>query len=250
VSEVRNIIEMHLNDNKQGERLRNGLKLAILGKPNVGKSSLMNFLMQREIAIISDIAGTTRDIIEGHLDIGGYPIIIQDTAGIRHDNVDIIEQEGVRRALLAAKEADIKIIMVDVLNNQIPEYLVNNLDNSIILINKIDLDHNATISNVANKIAIKVSITQRLGLNELMQQIEFIATNIAGYNEHPQITRTRHRHQLTMAMASISNFNPKEDLVLAAEDIRMTIRNLSNLTGHISVDEILGEIFSNFCIGK
>jgi tRNA modification GTPase len=240
-------IETHLSDNRRGERLRSGLKLAIIGKPNVGKSSLLNFLMQRDVAIVSDIAGTTRDIIEGHLDIGGYPIILQDTAGIRHDTDDVIEQAGIARAKQAEAEADIKIFLFDASNWHEEQLDHTQFDaDSIIVINKIDLINPSDLP--PNCLA--VSIKQNLGLDKLLTNIEALAEKIASPSESPQITRERHRSQLQNALLALGQFSLDHDLVLAAEDLRMTIRYLSNITGKITVDEILGEIFANFCIGK
>jgi tRNA modification GTPase len=289
-------INLHLNDSRKGERLRNGLKLAIIGKPNAGKSSLLNYLMQREVAIVSNIAGTTRDVIEGHLDIGGYPIILQDTAGINDATLDEIEQEGIKRAKNIGTQADIKIIMFDSsVPNQDYSYFNEFIDdNTIILFNKIDLgNETATTSeaqqskdagvlkpeiatsllagaprNDGNKIVtasearqshdagalhndiIPISVKEGQGLDLLLARIEHIAAGLAGKAEAPQITRARHRVQLEQARESLSAVSLDNDLVLAAEDLRMTIRSLSNITGKITVDEILGEIFSNFCIGK
>lgn len=255
---IRNLIEvinLHLNDDRRGERLRSGLKLAIIGKPNVGKSSLLNYLMQREVAIVSNIAGTTRDVIEGHLDIGGYPIILQDTAGINESTGDEIEKEGIKRAKNIGIEADIKIIMFDASASD-PDYNYFDEfidDNTIILLNKIDLgikssrgDHLPVTANDA----ISISVKEGRGLELLFSQIKTLASRLVGRAEAPQITRARHRIQLEQAIESLSAVSLDNDLVLAAEDLRMTIRSLSNITGKITVDEILGEIFSNFCIGK
>lgn len=250
IEELKNTITNHLNDNRRGELLRNGLKLIILGAPNVGKSSLLNFLMQRDVAIVSDIAGTTRDIIEGHLDIGGYPIIVQDTAGIRSKSNDLIEQEGINRAIKSAQFSDIKIIMIDASK---PDYSgIESLidDKTILVINKIDLSDGYEDQVIKYKEPIRISLKDNVGLNLLLKGIENIANNIAGHLDSPQITRERQRYQLEQALKYLANCNIKEDLVLATEDIRMTIRALSCITGKITVDEIIGEIFSNFCIGK
>jgi tRNA modification GTPase len=258
---VRNIkqsINLHLDDNRRGERLRDGIKLTIIGPPNVGKSSLLNFFMQRNVAIVSNIPGTTRDIIEGHVDIGGYPIILQDTAGIRSDSNDLIEQEGINRAIESAKIADIKILMLDAtLVNSIAiddERLANIMDiadeNSIIIINKIDLHQDIDTIKINGKEHVKISVKENIGLSLLLEQIKNLASNLAGLGENPRITRARHRHQLTQALECLSSFNINDDLVLAAEDIRMTIRNLSTIVGSITVDDILAEIFGKFCIGK
>lgn len=247
-AELKDAIIKHLNDSRRGERLRSGIKLVILGEPNVGKSSLLNFLMQRDVAIVSNIAGTTRDIIEGHLDIGGYPVILQDTAGIRFSD-DVIEQEGVKRAIKSAKMADIKIIMLDATKLTPPDGAFADFidDNTIFIANKIDLLDN---TNELEKDYLKISITKKSGLDTLLKIIENRAKQIAGLTEMPHITRQRQRHHIEQALAYLENFDVANDLVLATEDVRMVIRSLGNVTGKITVEEILGEIFSNFCIGK
>ncbi|MFU7501530.1 MAG: tRNA uridine-5-carboxymethylaminomethyl(34) synthesis GTPase MnmE [Candidatus Tisiphia sp.] len=279
-ADLKYAIIKHLNDNRRGELLRTGIKLTILGTPNVGKSSLLNFLMQRDVAIVSNIEGTTRDIIEGHLDIGGYPIILQDTAGIRSSN-DLIELEGIKRAIESAKMADIKIIMLDAIKlSNSPSYFEEMADiidliddNTIMLVNKIDLldkslgycqpasardlDSRLRGNDIMedrlrplNKNYLKISIKEKIGLDILLKEIENIAHNIAGLTESPHITRQRQRDCIEKALEYLENFNIDNDLVLATEDVRMAIRSLSNVTGKISVEEVLGEIFSNFCIGK
>jgi tRNA modification GTPase len=250
-------INAHLNDNRIGERLRNGIKLAIIGKPNVGKSSLLNYLMQRELAIVSNIAGTTRDVIEGHLDIGGYPIILQDTAGINDVTKDEIEKEGIKKAKIIGTEADIKIVMFDASSESDYSYFDDLIDEStIILLNKIDLISKIALNNSTNLLkkyrdrVVNISIKKHQSLDHLLAKIQFMAEKLAGKAEAPQITRARHRVQLEQAIESLTAVSFDNDLVLVAEDIRMTIRAISNITGKITVDEILGEIFSNFCIGK
>ncbi|WP_341750827.1 tRNA uridine-5-carboxymethylaminomethyl(34) synthesis GTPase MnmE [Candidatus Tisiphia endosymbiont of Sialis lutaria] len=257
--ELKYAIIKHLDDNRRGELLRTGIKLTILGAPNVGKSSLLNFLMQRDVAIVSNIEGTTRDIIEGHLDIGGYPIILQDTAGIRDSN-DLIELECIKRTIESARMADIKIVMLDAVKLSNSPSLDNLIDdNTIILINKIDLlDDKCQIDMYINKLKknyLKISIKDNIGMDSLLKEIENIARNIAGLTETPHITRQRQRAFIEKALEYLKkfnneNFNGENDLVLATEDVRMAIRSLSNVTGKISVEEVLGEIFSNFCIGK
>ncbi len=253
IDQITNKIKVHLDDNHRGERLRNGIKLAIIGRPNVGKSSLLNYLMKREIAIVSNIAGTTRDVIEGHIDVGGYPIILQDTAGIHDHTEDIIEQEGISRAWSAARNADIKIILYDAnRRNDEKEYFRDIVDaNTIIVFNKIDLVVPfSPAPTMNNHSPINVSIKNQQGLDEIMAGILSIAHKIASPSESPQITRARHRSELQKALEYMSSFSLNNDLVLAAEDLRMTMRAISNITGKITVDEILSEIFSNFCIGK
>ena len=246
-------ISNHLKDNNRGERLRNGLKLAIVGKPNVGKSSLMNYLLKREAAIVSNIAGTTRDVIEGHLDIGGYPIIIQDTAGIREQGSDEIEQIGMQKAKEVLERSDIKIIMYDALefDTKDADFFEGFVDNStIVVFNKVDEMSSVIKENNKDDKTLYISAKTGKNIDQLMERIHNIAEQIASPSENPQITRERHRTQLSQALEALTSFDPENDLVLAAEDIRMTIRYLSNITGSITVDEILGEIFSSFCIGK
>jgi tRNA modification GTPase len=252
IGQITNEIKVHLDDNHRGERLRSGIKLAIIGRPNVGKSSLLNYLMKREIAIVSNIAGTTRDVIEGHLDIGGYPFILQDTAGIHDHTEDIIEQEGIIRARSIAKNSNIKIIIYDA--NRIDEdkeYFEEIADdNTLIVFNKMDLTNGIVPKTIHELSPIPVSIKNQQGLDEIMTGIIAIAHKIARPSTSPQITRARHRSELQKALEYMSSFSLNDDLVLAAEDLRMTSRALSSITGKITVDEILGEIFSNFCIGK
>ena len=248
ISEIKN----HLNDNNRGERLRDGLKLAIIGKPNVGKSSLLNFLMKREVAIVSDIAGTTRDVLEGHLDIGGYPIILQDTAGIHTETKDLIEQKGIEKAKQVFQNSDIKIIIYDATEKSHKNDDFADLvdENTIVLLNKIDLSKSKIANDLDKRGSLSISVKQNIGLDKLVDRIIEVAENIAKPSDTPQITRARHRSQLEQAITYLTNFSLDDDLVLVTEDIRMTIRSLSNITGKVSVDEILGEIFSNFCIGK
>ncbi len=241
-------INKHLADNNRGQKLKNGIALAIFGPPNVGKSSLINYLANKDIAIVSQIAGTTRDFIETFIDIAGYPIALVDTAGIRGDSSDPIEQEGIKRAVQKAQIADIKILVLDV------GYDLNKLDakiaelvdeDTIIVINKIDLAIKHTYSN-----AIYVSINQKLNLEELQKAIHLKAEQIAGLGENPHITQARYRQNLELALHHLEYFSPDKDLVLAAENFRQAMLALSFITGRVSVDEILGEIFSSFCIGK
>lgn len=240
-------ISNHLKDEGRGEILRNGIKLAIIGPTNAGKSSLINFLMQREIAIVSETPGTTRDIIEGHLDIGGYPVIIQDTAGLRLTN-DKIEQMGINKATEAIFTANIKILLLDAsieyeLESAFTQFIN---ENTIKILNKIDLNKEI---NHYSEYDLAISIKDKTNLDKLIKLIEHKASQVAGLNESSGITRTRHRLELEKIIAVIDEFNFL-DLVLAAEDLRMMARYIGNITGRIDVEEILSEIFENFCIGK
>ncbi|MDF2964661.1 MAG: trmE [Rickettsiaceae bacterium] len=248
---LKQAINSHLNDNTRGERLRNGIKLAIFGPPNAGKSSLLNYLARREVAIVSTKAGTTRDVLEIHLDINGYPIVIADTAGIRATE-DEIEAEGIKRAQIAASQADIKIFIFDIAEGMPKDSHFLELidDNTIIIANKIDLKHQRqNISYQGNKV-LALSVKEKAGMELLLDEITRKAETLARPSETPAITRLRYRKSLNEALILLSNFNFDKDIVLAAEDIRLAARALSQITGKISVDEILGEIFANFCIGK
>lgn len=258
VSQIIKMLQLYLNDNRRGERLRNGLYLSIFGSPNVGKSTIMNYLSKREVSIVSNIAGTTRDVVESHLDIGGYPVIIADTAGI-HVTDDFVEQEGIKKARHAILNADIKIAVFDDKNMyflQEETNVINSLidQETIIIINKSELlasDFDKDIfERKINKKIILSSAKNSKGLEQIIDEIISRAENIARPNETLALTRVRHRVNLENALKSLEQFNINNDMVLAAEDLRMSARYLSILTGKIDCEEILGEIFSNFCIGK
>lgn len=253
--QINNLIEsikQHLHDNNRGERLRNGIKLAIIGKPNVGKSSLVNYLMGRELSIVSNIAGTTRDVVEGYLDIGGYPIILQDTAGIKNKTKDIVEQIGINKAQMTFQKSDIKIIIFDINKIDSQDNNIQKLidKDTIVVLNKIDLKKQGPIQFLEMYNPLTISVKKEIALDKLITRIVELADRLARPSDIPQITRSRHRSQLELALTYLQHLNLDDDLVLVTEDIRMTIRSLSNITGQVTVDNILQEIFSNFCIGK
>ena len=241
----------HLDDNHRGERLKNGLYLSIFGAPNAGKSSLVNFLAQRNVSIVSEYAGTTRDVIEVHLDIGGFPIIIADTAGMREGASDFVEQEGIARAKKNVKNADIKILVVDASTEKSLDLRLLDMvdDNTIILLNKIDLGLNFELARLGAHV-IKSSVKSSIGMDLLIEKITQLATKLAMPLETPAITRLRYRSNITKSIECLNNFEHSEDIILKAEDIRLAAKYLSILTGKIDVESIIGEIFSNFCIGK
>lgn len=242
VSRIQKTLSQYINDKRKGERLRSGLKLTIYGKPNVGKSSLLNFLSKREVAIVSEISGTTRDIIETHLDIGGYPIILTDTAGIHNDTVDIVEIEGIKRAKQAIEEADIKIHMQDSREFSAVDKLEAD---TIYTINMSDLKYVSTNSDYIN-----ISVKKRLGLEVLLDEISKKAESLAGRGEGAVIANNRQRVAVSKALEALNRFNLSGDLVLAAEDLRIASRQLAILIGKIDVEDVLGKVFSSFCIGK
>lgn len=247
-------IARHLNDNKRGERLRSGLHVAIIGPPNVGKSSLLNFLARRDVAIVSAHAGTTRDIIEVHLDLGGYPIIVADTAGIR-ENAGEIESEGIKRAFAWAAEADLKIIVFDAQclqeqkSNETFSQIIDK--NTIIIVNKIDLlQKKAALAQINGVIPIPASFRGGEGVDEILVAIKNFAENNFDLSGEPVITRERHRILLKDTLMSLESFSLSKEIELASEDLRYAAGAIGKITGKINIEEILDRIFSSFCIGK
>jgi tRNA modification GTPase len=246
-------IEKILNDQKVGERIREGFKIAILGPTNAGKSSLLNHLSNRDVAIVSEIAGTTRDVIETHLNIDGYPVIVSDTAGIRESKNEI-EKKGIKLSLNRAEEADLKLIVVDAKNLNFTDVLKGLLDqNAILVINKSDLlkgDINPEIKKLNH---VLISIKENLNIDELILKIKNNLKNKFITNDDILITRERHRQHLEQCLKHLKNFNKKnevEDFDKAAEDLRLATRHLGMIVGKVDVEEILGSIFNDFCIGK
>ena len=246
-------IEKILNDQKVGERIREGFKIAILGPTNAGKSSLLNHLSNRDVAIVSEVAGTTRDVIETHLSIDGYPVIISDTAGIR-DSKDEIEKKGIKLSLNRADEADLKLVVVDAKSLDFTDVLKSLLDeNAILVINKSDLlvgDINPEIKKFNH---VLISIKENLNIDELISKIKNNLKNKFITTDDILITRERHRQHLEQCLEHLNNFNKKnevEDFDKAAEDLRLATRHLGMIVGKVDVEEILGSIFNDFCIGK
>lgn len=245
IKNLKKEISAHLNDNKRGQKIKDGLSLAIIGKPNVGKSSLMNYLANSEVAIVSDIAGTTRDVIETHLDIGGYAVKIADTAGLR-DTQDKIEQEGIKRARQKAIDADLKIYMLDANKPEIDEDLID--ENTIIILNKSDLLGDAKKINAKYDLAI--SLTRKENLDLLLRKLEERISEIIPDNSQIMITQERYRNSLINCHSFLDNFSLEKNIELAAEDLRLASYEIAKITGRINVDDILDVVFSKFCIGK
>lgn len=236
-------LSKHLENNKRGEVIRNGIQVAILGAPNVGKSSLINYLAKRDVAIVSDIAGTTRDIIEINLDLNGYPVTIADTAGIR-ESQDFVEREGVSRALKYAKNTDIKIIMFSN-DSPISEDMQELIDeDTIVLKNKVD---NADLKE---KDFLEISVKNDLGLDKFLEKLSELIEYKFSPSSEPVFTRERHRKFLTASLEHLIRFDINNQLELACEDLRLAARALGQIVGVIDVEIILDEVFRNFCIGK
>jgi tRNA modification GTPase len=247
-----NIVKI-LDDQKVGERIREGFKIAILGPTNAGKSSLLNHLSNRDVAIVSEIAGTTRDVIETHLNIDGYPVIVSDTAGIR-DSKNEIEKKGIKLSLIRAEEADLKLVVVDAKNLDFTDILKGLLDqNAILVINKSDRLKGDIDPEIKKLNHVLISIKENLNIDELILKIKNNLKNKFITSDDILITRERHRQHLEQCLEHLKNFNKKnevEDFDKAAEDLRLATRHLGMIVGKVDVEEILGSIFNDFCIGK
>jgi len=246
-------IKKILNDQKVGERIREGFKIAIIGPTNAGKSSLLNHLSKRDVAIVSEIAGTTRDVIETHLNIDGYPVVVSDTAGIR-DSKNEIEKKGIKLALDKAENADLKLIIVDAKSIDFKGVLRKLMDeNAILVVNKSDLLKKDLSSEIKNFEHVLISVKNNLNIENLILKIKDKLKNKFITNEDILITRERHRQHLEQSLNYLKNFKEKneaEDFDKAAEDLRLATRHLGMIVGKVDVEEILGSIFNDFCIGK
>ena len=252
-SEVLNEINKILDDQKIGEIIREGFKIAIIGPTNAGKSSLLNNLSKREVAIVSEIAGTTRDVVETHLNIDGYPVIISDTAGIR-DSKDEIEKKGIKLSLKKAENADLKLVVVDVKNVDLSGFLNDLLKNdAILVVNKSDLLKEKLDTDISKFNHVLISLKENLNIDILISKIKDQLENKFISEEDILITRERHRQHLVQCSDYLKNFlekNDKKDYDKAAEDLRLATRHLGMIVGKVDVEEILGSIFNDFCIGK
>jgi len=239
-------IEKTLHDEHRGERLREGLVVAIAGPPNAGKSSLLNRLARREAAIVSPHAGTTRDVIEVHLDLGGYPVTLLDTAGIRESD-DPVEQEGVRRAQARADAADLVLWVVDVSdraggmagtkNESKPKWIVRN---------KIDL----VPANLAAAKGYDISAISGQGMDTLVTALAAFAGDAFSAGESAIVTRERHRAALQQTVEALKRALEADQEELIAEELRLAARALGRLTGRVDIEDVLDVIFRDFCIGK
>ena len=246
-------IEKILDDQKVGERIREGFKIAIVGPINAGKSSLLNYLSKRDVAIVSEIAGTTRDVIETHLNLDGYPVVVSDTAGIR-DSKNEIEKKGIKLALNRAEDADLKLVIIDAKNVNFTGVLKDLVDeNAILVINKSDLLNGKLNEKLKKHAHILISIKNNSNLDKLILKIKSKLENKFLSHEDILITRERHRQHLEQCKNHLQNFKSKngsEEFDKAAEDLRLATRHLGMIVGKVDVEEILGSIFNDFCIGK
>lgn len=274
-------IQEHLSDNRRGEILRSGVHTAIVGAPNAGKSSLLNIICRRQAAIVSPVAGTTRDVLELTVDIGGYPMVVADTAGLRQEVADEVEKEGVSRAQNKAASADLLLLVVDTpslltnsgikdIRSAVSKHFASlglaadvseseNLvsPNCIVIMNKIDmLDELELIRAVGHQYsnAVLLSCKTEEGVPELLSalthKLSTMLENTAN-NVNPALTQARHRHHLTACVSCLEKFfQSTGDTVLAAHQLRKALRHVGHITGHVSSEQILDVIFRDFCIGK
>ncbi|MGH6869960.1 MAG: tRNA uridine-5-carboxymethylaminomethyl(34) synthesis GTPase MnmE [Rhizomicrobium sp.] len=236
-------IQAALNDAARGELIRNGVRLTLFGKVNAGKSSLLNALARRDVAIVSSTAGTTRDVIEVHLDLGGYAVIVSDTAGLR-DPVDEVEAEGVRRALARARDADIAVLVVDGSVDGPPD-VPSGIMPSLVVWNKSDLPRSSSHGGLS------VSARTGDGFDRLLDSLaKIIRQKLENKESSPLFTRARHRHALERVIQHLSAAMDAKEPELVAEELRLALRSLGRITGWVDVEELLDVVFRDFCIGK
>jgi tRNA modification GTPase len=236
-------IAAHLDDGHRGEILRCGFRVALLGAPNAGKSSLLNTLARREAAIVSEEAGTTRDVIEVKLDLAGLPVIVADTAGIREAQ-STVEREGVRRSFAAARDADLILWLSETGDSNLPPGISR--ETSLVIRSKADLGGESKFQGLA------MSSVTGSGLDQLVQEIKGRAERAVGDGTEPALTQTRHRQSLEAAAADIGTFLEGDPgaIELRAEDLRRAAHAIGRITGRIDAEDVLDQVFSRFCIGK
>ncbi len=250
---LRDDISAFLGRQGAGERLREGVRIAIIGPPNAGKSSLLNALARRDAAIVSAIAGTTRDVIEVHLDLGGVPVVVADTAGLR-EATDLVEAEGVRRATEWAKGADLRLLVApaddwSALYRPEVRSATTGVHPALLVVgNKVDLA--PTPPFLDGRPVLPVSVTSGEGMDRLVDELTLAAGQLAGISEAPAITRARHREGLMVCIESIDRSISEVEPELRAEQLRLAAQALGRITGRIDVEDVLGVLFRTFCIGK
>ncbi len=255
IKEISQEMGFHLRDDHRGERLRLGVKIAIIGAPNVGKSTLLNALARRDAAIVSPQAGTTRDVLEVALDLAGWPVVVSDMAGLR-DTGDEIEAEGVRRACAAAEAADLRLVMLsadvgEALNRRVLSMSMAMAGaDDLVIVNKIDLSGEVYHDYPRADVRMSLASEKKSGLEELLVLLTQRAASLCGANSSPLITRARHREALTESHQALSRAHQAEAPELLAEDLRLALAALGRITGRVGVEDMLDKLFAEFCIGK
>tara|TARA_B100001964_G_scaffold139130_1_gene153413 strand:+ start:5 stop:1408 length:1404 start_codon:yes stop_codon:yes gene_type:complete len=252
-------IEFFLSENKRGDIIRQGIEIAIIGKPNVGKSSLINQIAKKNISIVSKTSGTTRDIIEIKINLSNIPAIFSDTAGLKERPRNNIEKEGVTRTRKKIKNCNIKLLVIDGTKNFENDVLKLVCNKTIIILNKKDLLSNKNIVNKINYLnknnfnqVFVISAKNGAGINTLLNEIEkYIKDKYKNvFFGEPSLTRTRHRTCLKKCLINLKKINNNKKPELNAEDLRLSINALGNVTGEYEVEKMLDIVFEDFCIGK
>ncbi len=239
-------IRGHLDDARRGEVLREGLNLAVIGPPNAGKSSLVNALARRDVAIVAEAAGTTRDVIEVRMDLGGYPVILADTAGLR-DTAETIEAEGVRRARARAEAADLVLLLLDGSAADPFAGLPEGTCGDLVVFNKSDLPW------PTKRDGLSISLKNGEGMDAMIEALTAkVRERLERPAEAPVLTRARHRHALEVAALSLERAlaSPGDQPELLAEDLRLALHSIGRITGRVDIEDLLDVVFRDFCIGK
>ncbi len=252
IKEVHFNIKKILEDHKVGEKIRDGFRVSIVGEVNAGKSSLLNLLSKRDVAIVSEEQGTTRDAIEVYLNIDGYPVIMTDTAGIR-DSKNDIEKMGIALAISKSKESDLNLVVIDNSSKSI-DYKIKDLikEDTIVVLNKSDVN-SEQIHTFDKGSVVLVSVKNNKNIIQLIAKIKENLNKKFVTSNNVLVTRERHRNKLNDCLKEIDNFLKKDlskDIDIAAEDLRLATRHLGAIVGKVDVEEILSSIFKDFCIGK
>ncbi len=250
IRELVSDIEIHLLDKNRGQKIRHGIQIALLGAPNAGKSSLLNILAKKDVAIVSDISGTTRDVVKINLDLEGIPVSVSDTAGI-HSASGKIEKEGIKRSYIESKSSDIRIIILDGETwPEVPSEIIDLInDDSILLLNKSDLVKISS-SNVIKQQPKVISCLKGIGISEFTKELTEMVKNRYDIGENPLITRERHRKAASDCLEALKRSLNVDQIELLAEDLRLAIYALARITGRVDVEDILDVVFRDFCIGK
>lgn len=255
-AQVRELVagmQAHLADGHKGERVRDGLYAAIIGAPNAGKSSLLNRLARRDVAIVTAQPGTTRDVLEVPCDLGGFALTLADTAGLR-EAVDVVEQEGIRRALDRAAQADFRVLIFDATQPPDEATLAQYQEGDLIVFNKCDLAQPPPLPERDGGWGwggvIPVSALTESGLYVLLAALTTRAAALAETGSRPTLTRARHRSAVTDTVAALERALSSRQLDLMAEDLRLASRTLGRITGAVGVEDLLDVIFRDFCLGK
>ena len=247
-------VRAHLADGERGERLRDGLTIAVVGPPNAGKSTLVNRLARRDVAIVTAQPGTTRDVLEVHLDLQGYPVTLLDTAGLR-EVTDEVEAEGVRRARTRSARADLRLLLLDGTTWPAVDLAILTLidDDTLCVVNKADLARLPDRLEVGDRPALALSCWTGAGFERLLEALSAAAAERMAVGNTPLLTRSRHRTALRATLEALERFELAVDggeIALLAEDLRLAARALGRITGRVGVDDLLDRIFAEFCIGK